>query len=233
LRLNQYLARCGLGSRRACEAFVLAGSVTIDGSPVTELATTVNPGQEVRLDGVLVGREAFVYYLLYKPRGVLCSSRNERGRTTCVDLLDRVPERIYTVGRLDFDSEGLILLTNDGDLAQHMTHPSHHIEKEYEVEATPALDEAALSKIREGVESDGELLGVHTIELRPRGCCLVLKEGKNRQIRRIMEGVERRVKRLKRVRLGPVRDENLRSGQWRPLSPAELQELRVAAGLPT
>ena len=234
IRLQKHLADCGLGSRRFCEKLITAGRVTIDGLTVTELGTKVSPtNQKVVCNGNVVAREPTVTILLNKPPKVICTSDDPQGRTTVLDLLEDLPERIYTVGRLDFMSEGLIMVTNDGDLAHALMHPRYHVEKIYKVWIDKPLGFHQLNHMKRGIPSQGETLrvldiseGTHTrkgIEY-----TITLGEGKNRHIRRLMEHFEKKVFRLMRIAIGPVQLDNLKLGEWRRAKPGELKFLRKA-----
>lgn len=234
LRLQKYLADCGLGSRRFCEKLITAGRVSIDGTTVTELGTKVNPAlQKVMCNGAVVAKEASVTLLLNKPPKVICTSDDPQGRTTVLDLLEDLPERVYTVGRLDFMSEGLIVVTNDGDLAHALMHPRYHVEKVYKVWIDTPIGFHQLQKMKRGIPNQGETLrvldideGTHTrkgIEY-----TITLGEGKNRHIRRMMEHFDKKVFRLMRVSIGPLLVDTLKPGEWRVARPAELKLLRKA-----
>jgi len=229
LRLNKYLAACGFGSRRACDRLIDEQAVHVNGQPVLSQGLQVDPDQDrVEVHGVLARLQAPVYLLLNKPKDVLCTSSDPEGRRTFLDLLPpEIDQRVFTVGRLDRASEGLLLITNDGDWAQHMLHPRHHVEKEYEVELDSRLSRAQLERIRGGVQSRGEELRVLRIEAEgERQYRIWLGEGKNRHIRRIFEGMLIRIKRLRRVAVGPLRLQGLRLGHWRELTAEEIESLR-------
>lgn len=233
IRLQKYLADCGLGSRRFCEKLITAGRVAVDGETVTELGTKVTPKQTVLCNDKPVIKEAAVTLILNKPPKVICSSDDPQGRTTVLDLLDELPERIYTVGRLDFMSEGLIIVTNDGDLAHALTHPRYHIEKTYKVWIDSPLGYHQLKKMQRGIPNKGETLRVLDIQegqSTPKGVeyTIVLGEGRNRHIRRLMEHFEKKVFRLMRIAIGPLRLTDLKVGEWRRAKPAELKLLRKA-----
>ncbi|MHB1132386.1 MAG: pseudouridine synthase [Chloroflexota bacterium] len=231
IRLQKYLAQAGVASRRAAEEIILQGRVAVNGNVVTELGTRVRPGQDVvTLDGRHVGaREDLVYFALNKPRGVVSTARDPEGRPTVLDLV-RTQQRIYPVGRLDADSEGLLLLTNDGELAQAVTHPSHEWEKEYRVMVTGTPSRRTLALLSGGMDLDGQRTAPawisdeggngETTWLR-----VVLHEGRNRQIRRMCEALGHPVRYLQRVRIGPVRLGNLGVGQYRRLNATELNAL--------
>ncbi len=232
-RLQKILARAGLGSRRACEEFILQGRVEVDGSTVTALGTKADPDtQEIRLDGEPVRAESCVYYLLNKPRGVICSLSSEGGKPRAVDLV-RDPRRLYTVGRLDEDSEGLIIVTNDGALTQKLTHPRFGVPKEYVavVDGQPAP--GALRKLRAGVylaEGRTAPAGVSVLGKGRRTELRVeISEGLNRQVRRMLAAVGLRVRRLTRTRIGPLELGGLAPGRCRRLSGPEVAALLGAA----
>ncbi|MBI3407738.1 MAG: rRNA pseudouridine synthase [Planctomycetes bacterium] len=230
-RLNKFLAHAGLGSRRHCEELILAGRVSIDGAPVRELGTRVAPEQNVQVDGRPIKAERFVYWLVNKPRGHLCTNSDPGGRPLAIDLVPHVPQRIYTVGRLDVDSEGLLLLTNDGDLANRLTHPRFGVEKTYlvQVAGKPARDD--FQKLQKGVWlSDGHVRAKSVKPLKKQGDStwlrIVLNEGKNREIRRMLARLGHKVMRLKRLALGRLELGRLGTGRSRPVSSQELKWLR-------
>ncbi len=233
VRLQKYLADCGLGSRRFCEKLITAGRVSVDGMVVTELGTKVVPSQKVLCNGKRVAKEASVTILMNKPPQVICTSDDPNGRTTVLDLLDDLPERVYTVGRLDFMSEGLIIVTNDGELAHALMHPKYHVEKIYKVWVDTPLGHYQLQKMKRGIPNKGETLRVLDIDdghSTRKGVeyTIVLGEGRNRHIRRLMEHFEKKVFRLMRIAIGPIRMEDLKPGEWRYAKPAELKLLRKA-----
>jgi len=234
IRLQKYLADCGLGSRRFCEKLISAGRVKIDGKQVTELGTKVAPDtQTVICNGNVVTKEASVTILLNKPPKVICTSDDPQGRTTVLDLIDDLPERIYTVGRLDFMSEGLIMVTNDGDLAHALMHPRYHVEKVYKVWIDTPIGHHQLQKMTRGIPSGGETLRVLHIDdgqhtRKGVEYTITLGEGKNRHIRRLMEYFDKKIFRLMRVSIGPLRLDDLKVGEWRRAKPSELKLLRKA-----
>jgi 23S rRNA pseudouridine2605 synthase len=225
------LARAGLGSRRACEELIVADLVTVDGLPAT-LGQRIDPATaRVELDGALVPvAPDLVYYLLNKPDGVITTADDPQGRPTVMTLVPADP-RVFAVGRLDRHTEGLLIMTNDGALAQVLTHPSHGVAKEYvaEVEGgTPAP--GALRALRQGVElDDGPTAPAEVGVLAPGVLRLVIHEGRNRQVRRMCHAVGHPVRRLVRTRIGPVRDTQLAPGQWRHLRAEEVRALAAAA----
>ncbi len=220
-----------MGSRRFCEKLITAGRVFVDGKTVTELGTKVLPSQIVVCNGQRVIKEAAVTILLNKPPKVICTSDDPQGRTTVLDLLEDLPERVYTVGRLDFMSEGLIMVTNDGDLAHALMHPRYHVQKTYKVWIDSPLGHYQLQKMKRGIPNKGETLRVLEIDdgvpsRKGVEYTIVLGEGKNRHIRRLMEHFDKKVYRLMRISIGPIRMDDLKPGKWRPAKPAELKLLR-------
>lgn len=234
IRLQKYLADCGQGSRRFCETLITAGRVSVDGKTVTTLGTKVDPSsQKVKCNGKQLGKEASVTILLNKPPRVICTSDDPQGRTTVLDLLDDLPERVYTVGRLDFMSEGLIVVTNDGDLAHSLMHPRYHVEKVYKVWVDTPLGYHQLQKMKRGIPNGGETLRVLDIDdgqhtRKGVEYTITLGEGKNRHIRRLMEHFEKKIFRLMRISIGPIRMDDLGVGEWREAKPSELKILRKA-----
>lgn len=225
-RLQKVLARVGFGSRRVCEDLIADGRVQVDGE-VAELGRRVDPETaRILVDGAPVGiRPDLVHYLLNKPPGVVTTADDPQGRPVVVDLVPAEP-RVFPVGRLDLDTEGLLLLTNDGDLANRLTHPSYGVEKEYvaQVQGTPSR--AAVRRLREGVElDDGPTAPARVNLVEPSVLRLVVHEGRNRQVRRMCDAVGHPVVRLVRTRIGPLVDRSLRPGTWRHLEVAELRAL--------
>lgn len=230
MRLNRYLALCGLGSRRACEEIVLRGSVRINGRPVRELSTVVQPGDTVFARGREVRPAASRYIVLHKPSGCLSSRASQGGKPTIYDLLPRDAANLAHVGRLDADSEGLLLLTNDGALAQTLTHPSRHVEKEYGVVLDKAFDTKFIPKLLKGIYlEEGRAKAAHVHIEAPNKLRVVLTQGINRQVRRMFAALGYKVKRLTRTRLGPLRLGRLPRGAWRELTPREVEALRTVS----
>lgn len=233
-RLQKVLARAGFGSRRAAEVLIADGRVTVDGA-VARLGQRIDPGnQRVEVDGVPVSvRDDVVYYLLNKPRRVVTTARDPDGRVTAVDLVPNEP-RVFPVGRLDYDTEGLLVLTNDGELAHLVTHPRHGIEKAYIAEVTGVPSPAAVRALREGVTLDDGPTAparVRVVHRRDENAALeiVVHEGRNRIVRRMFEAVGHPVRRLVRTRVGPLTDWRLAPGEWRVLRPREVRALYAAA----
>ena len=235
-RLQKVLARAGLGSRRACEEIIRQGRVTVDGR-VAYLGQSVDPSQEeVQVDGRPIHLpERPTYLLLHKPPGVVCTVRDTHGRPTVIDLVS-VPARLYPVGRLDLESEGLLLLTDDGVLAYRLTHPRYEVEKEYHVLVKGRPSPQVLSRWQGGQVPLEERPAPARVEvLRTEGeetwLRIILREGRKRQIRRVAEALGHPVRRLIRVRLDGLHLGNLPPGKWRALRPEEVARLRRAVGL--
>lgn len=227
-RLQKVLAALGWGSRRTCEDLIADGRVTVNGD-VAELGRRVDTMVDiVAVDGVPIGaRPDLVYYLLNKPRGVISTAHDPQGRPTVVDLVPGEP-RVFPVGRLDADTEGLLLLTNDGELTHFLTHPSKGVEKEYLVllAGNPRLSEGQLRKLRDGVELDDGVTAPAKVGQRSDlTLSITIHEGRNRQVRRMFEAIGHDVERLVRTRIGPLVDSKLRPGTWRDLSLAERKAL--------
>jgi 23S rRNA pseudouridine2605 synthase len=227
-RLQAFLAHAGVASRRACERIILDGRVSINGQVASELGVRVKTGDTVTLDGRPVGPEGRKrYIILNKPTGYISAMSDPEGRPLAVELLKGVEERVYNVGRLDQWSSGLLLFTNDGELAALLVHPSGGIEKEYCVVADAPLGDDFFSSLREGIEIDGIVYRALSLERTgPDSARVILLEGKNREIRRVLERFGRRAKVLTRVRIGNVAIGNLAEGSFRELSETEVDELR-------
>ena len=232
-RLQKVLARCGLGSRRACEQLVSDGRVRVDGA-VARLGARVDATLAVvEVDGVVVGvRPDLVHYLLNKPSGVVTTAHDPQGRPTVTGLVPSEP-RVFPVGRLDFMTEGLLILTNDGDLAHRLTHPSFGVEKEYLAHVSGAPKPAAVRALRQGVVlDDGPTAPARVALVAPGLLRITVSEGRNRLVRRMCEAVGHPVRRLVRTRIGPLADRRLAPGAWRSLTPAETRRLEKAAAGP-
>ena len=230
-RLQKVLARVGFGSRRVCEDLIAEERVTVNGE-VAELGRRVDVDRdEVAVDGVPVGvKPGLVYYLLNKPRGVVTTASDPQGRPTVVELVPDEP-RVFPVGRLDADTEGLLVLTNDGGLAHRLTHPSFGVEKEYvaEVEGRPSA--GAVRTLRDGVQLDDGPTAPAKVALEPPSVLrIAIHEGRNRQVRRMCDAVGHPVKRLVRIRVGPLLDRTLKPGAWRELTTDEVRALERATG---
>ncbi|MFZ9860623.1 MAG: pseudouridine synthase [Gemmataceae bacterium] len=233
-RLNQYLAHAGVDSRRHCERLILEGRVTIDGEKVTDLGTRVIPGQNVEVDGKPVQTENYVYWVVNKPAGYLCTNFDPSRRPLALDLIPHVHERVFTVGRLDEESEGMLLMTNDGDFAQKLTHPRFGVEKTYHVQVAGFPKAEELAKLTKGIwTSEGKLKAKRVRPLKKQGdsCFLeiTLCEGKNREIRRMLAKFGHKVLKLKRVSIGPLRLDRLPKGKSRKLKKWEYEMLLKAS----
>jgi 23S rRNA pseudouridine2605 synthase len=233
-RLQKVLARAGLGSRRACEALIAAGRVAVNGETAV-LGRRVDPDRDrITVDGVLVpAASGLVHYLLNKPARVVTTADDPEGRRTVLDLVPGEP-RVFSVGRLDYETEGLLILTNDGDLAHGLTHPSRGVEKAYLADLEGVPGASALRRLREGVQlDDGVTLPARAQLVQRRGgraaLEIVIHEGRNRQVRRMCEAVGHPVRRLVRTRIGPVTDPRLRPGEWRALTSREVRALFEAS----
>jgi 23S rRNA pseudouridine2605 synthase len=233
-RLNKYLAHAGVGSRRHCDELIAAGRVAVNGRPARDLGTKVEPGQRVTVDGQPVRHERHVYWLVHKPRGYLSTNHDPAGRARVLDLVPYISQRVYTVGRLDEASEGLILLTNDGDLANRLIHPRYGVDKTYEVQVAGSPSPDDLRQLLQGVWlSEGHVKARHVKRLKTQGAStwlrIVLCEGKNREIRRMLARLGHKVMRLQRTALGPVKLGPLAPGRARRLTRLEADALRAAA----
>ena len=229
-RLQKVLARAGFGSRRACDDLIAAGRVWVDGEPAVLGQRVHSATERVEVDGVPVPTApGLVYYLLNKPDGVITSASDPQGRPTVVELVPEQP-RVFPVGRLDLATEGLLVLTNDGDLAFAVAHPSHGVDKEYLVELEGEPSPGALRTLRQGVElDDGMTAPARVGVVGPGVIRIVIHEGRNRQVRRMCEAVGHPIRRLVRTRIGPISDPSLGPGDWRVLSTAEVRSLAEAA----
>ncbi len=230
MRLAKFLAHAGVASRRGAEQLIAEGRVTVDGATVTDPARDVTGDHAVAFDGEPVkGAEPRVVYALHKPAGVVSTVSDTHGRRTVVDLV-KSDRRLYPVGRLDAESTGLILLTNDGELANRLTHPRYEVPKTYRATlAGPAITDSALRRLRQGVElEDGRTAPASVRRLTPHQLDITIHEGRNRQVRRMCEAVGRPVRQLARIRFGPLELGDLRPGRARRLTAAELQALARA-----
>jgi 23S rRNA pseudouridine2605 synthase len=238
-RLQKVLASAGIASRRECEQLILEGRVEVDRQVVSQLGTRVDPHrQEIRVDGEALPRPKLVYFAVNKPVGVVSTSRDPAGRPRVIDLLPPNVPRVFAVGRLDISSEGLILVTNDGELSNRLTHPRHGIEKIYHVQVAGQMERDVLGQLHRGVhlaEGFAHAKHVRIKSRRKRSTILemVLDEGRNREIRRLLARVGHKVQHLKRVAVGPVRLGGLPLGAVRPLSRKEIESLhRAVARVP-
>lgn len=234
-RLQKVLASAGFGSRRACEEMILEGRVSVNGQRVEEMPVLVDPqADDVRVDGRRIRFERKVYYLLNKPKGVLCTQHDPSGRKRATDLLANVKERVYPVGRLDADSEGLLLMTNDGELAAALTHPRYGVPKTYRARVSGKVGPADVARLRQGIWlSEGKTRPSRvSIAYSSRTYSVLeitLREGRNRQVRRMLAKLGHPVRELKRIRIGPLSLRGLGTGRVRQLTPSEVQRLREHA----
>jgi pseudouridine synthase len=241
-RLQKILSQAGIASRRASERLIVEGRVTVNGATIVELGTKADASRDdIRVDGRRIRLpERHRYILLNKPRGYVTTRSDPQKRPTVMDLVG-IHEYVYPVGRLDFDSEGLLLMTNDGDLAARLTHPSHGIERVYEARVLGVPDGHDLQRLRHGVVIDGrktepaeiEILGRRPSrsEAGPRGepvLRITVREGRNRQVRKMFDAIGHPVAHLTRVAIGPIRDKRLKPGEWRDLLTEEVERLRQA-----
>jgi 23S rRNA pseudouridine2605 synthase len=237
-RLQKILSHAGIASRRASEQLMLDGRVTVNGATIRELGTKADPGRDdIRVDGRrLKIAERRRYVLLNKPRHYMTTRSDPEKRPTVIDLLRGINEYLYPVGRLDFDSEGLLLLTNDGDLAVKLTHPRHGVARVYEARVLGIPDAHDLDRLSRGLVIDGRRTGPTQVKLQPHGreakeatLVVTIHEGRNRQVRKMCEAIGHPVANLRRVAIGPIRDTRLKLGHWRDLTAAEVKSLRTAA----
>ena len=229
MRLNAFLARAGVSSRRGADELIKAGRVTVNGEP-GQLNTFVESRDVVRVDGEPVAKQQLAYVLLNKPAGVVTTARDPQGRPTVVGLVAH-ESRIVPVGRLDADTTGALLLTNDGELAHRLAHPRYEVEKVYEVDCATRPTDAALEGLRRGVElADGPTRPARVRRLGGNRVELAIHEGRNRQVKRMLEAVGHPVTRLHRSRYGPLTLRGLEPGAWRELEAPEVEELRSVAG---
>ena len=227
MRLNRFLAAAGLGSRRHCDELIAAGRVTINGKTCTDYSAEPDARDHVKVNGKLVHVAAPFTIMLHKPAGFVSTRRDPRARDTVFDLLPAKFSRLFNIGRLDAQSEGLLLLTNDGDLAQSLTHPRYKIEKEYEVTLDHPWDPTLASKLLRGMFLDNRRAKIAQLySISPTHLRVVLRQGINRQIRRMFEAVGYRVKRLIRIRIANLQLGDLLRGRWRALSEREVNSLR-------
>ena len=238
-RLQKFLARAGVASRRHAEQMILDGRVNVNGIKILTMGTKVGPKDRIEIDGKpILQHEEFHYYLLHKPTGVITSTSDPSGRKTVLDLLQGLPVRVYPVGRLDSDTSGLLLLTNDGELAHRLMHPSFGVAKTYRIWLKGPVDSKTMAILRQGVLlEDGKTAPaeVHKAKISTGSDLEVLEitihEGKNRQIRRMCDTVGFPLYKLERIRFGPLTDPNLKNGQYRHLSLSEIQDLHSQVGL--
>jgi 23S rRNA pseudouridine2605 synthase len=236
IRLQKILAQAGVASRRGAEKLIAEGRVTVNGDTVREMGTKADlAADDIRVDGRRIkAAERLRYILLNKPAGFVTTRSDPQRRRTVIELLGGVREYVYPVGRLDYDTEGLLLLTNDGDLAAALTHPRHGVERTYEARVAGMPDQDAIDRLRKGIPLDGKrTLPADVVLLNRSGreglLLITIREGRNRQVRRMCEAVGHPVDKLKRVKIGPLSDRMLRRGEWRDLTPAEVKSLKKLA----
>ena len=230
-RLQKILSQAGVASRRASEQLMLEGRVTVNGQTIRELGTKADPSRDdIRVDGRRVKvAEHHRYLLLNKPRGYVTTRSDPQRRPTVIDLLRGVREYVYPVGRLDFDSEGLLLLTNDGDLAARLTHPRHGVARVYDVRVLGEPDRHDIERLTKGVTIDDRRTEPAEVTVAGPGHLVVtIREGRNRQVRKMCDAIGHPVRQLRRIAIGPIRDAKLKPGQWRELSDDEVRKLRMA-----
>ena len=232
MRLQKYLARCGVASRRACEKLIEQGKVAVNGTVVTTLGSKVVPGDTVTVDGAPVKEESKkVYIMLNKPEGYVTTVSDEQGRSTVMELIEDVHQRVYPVGRLDFNTEGLLLMSNDGDFTMKVTHPSHKMDKVYQAVVSGVPSHFDIEKLGRGVYIDGVKTAKAKASLisAEGGRALVeltIHEGRNRQVRKMFDAIGYPVLKLKRVAIGNIVLGNLPLGKWRHLNPNEVKYLK-------
>jgi 23S rRNA pseudouridine2605 synthase len=240
IRLQKILSGAGVASRRAAERLMAEGRVTVNRETVRELGTRADPAcDDIRVDGRAIKRETRrLYFVLNKPRGYVTTRSDPEGRPTVLDLVPKLHDYVYPVGRLDYDSEGLLILTNDGDLAAALTHPSHEVAREYHARVRGVPDARAISHLARGVVLDGRKTAPAEVLLVASGVgqhadqallSITLHEGRTRQVRRMCEAVGHPVVRLRRVRLGPLTAPDLKTAMCRPLTTREVEALKRAA----
>lgn len=236
IRLNKYISHSGLCSRRDADAFIEKGRVKVNGKIVKELGIKVQPGDKVEVDDYHIEPESFIYLLLNKPKDTITTTDDEKGRKTVVDLVETATgNRVYPVGRLDRDTTGVLILTNDGDLANRLMHPSYSIPKFYEVTTDPVLTDNQLQQLRQGVELDDGLSKPYKVKRDPYNPAVIslgLNEGRNRQIRRTIEALGVNVAKLTRTRYAGLTTKGVRTGRWRKLKQNEINWLREIVKLP-
>jgi pseudouridine synthase len=231
-RLQKILSQAGIASRRASEQLMVDGRVTVNGKTVLELGTKADASHDdIRVDGRRIKiPDRHLYLLVNKPRGYVTTRSDPQKRPTVIDLLAGVTDYVYPVGRLDFDSEGLLILTNDGDLAAKLTHPRHGVPRVYEASVLGVPDEHDVRRLAKGVTIDGQRTGpAEVTSIGPSRLRITVREGRNRQVRKMCDAIGHPVTELRRVAIGPLRDARLKLGAWRVLTTHEVERLRAAA----
>lgn len=233
MRLQKYMAMCGVAARRKCEEIIAAGRVAVNGETITQMGTQVEDGDVVTLDGRVITPEEEKRYILYhKPAGEVTTVSDDKGRETVMDRFADFPVRLYPVGRLDYDSEGLLLLTNDGDLMNNLLHPSREVSKEYLVKVSNRVTDEEIRRLRAGVRLDDDRMtspaDVHLVRYETFASVLLvtIHEGRNRQVRRMFSAIGHEVVALKRVGFATIKLHDLPRGQWRRLTDVEVRKLK-------
>jgi len=232
IRLQLYMARCGVASRRKCEEIIAQGRVSINGTVITQPGTKVCDGDNVTMDGRLIRpTKKMIYLALHKPTKLLCSNEDPDGRSLAIDLISPVvKQRVYNVGRLDYLTSGLIFFTNDGDFAKKMTHPSSHVEKEYVVTTKKEIPVELMENFKKGIYVGGEFFKMKSYKLNGTNSVnIILEEGKNRELRKVFESQNVNVKKVHRIRIGNVKLTGLNSGHFRHLTEREVRSLLRAS----
>ncbi len=231
-RLQKVIAHAGIASRRKAEEYIVAGRVKVNGKVIRELGTQVSAKDRVEVDDVPIYQEEPVYYLFYKPRGVISAVKDDKNRKVVVDYLSDVPERIYPVGRLDYDTSGLLLLTNDGDFSQKLTHPKHEVDKVYVAKVKGVADKKTLLPVTRGMRVEGKKLAPARFEILSADVKaqtsivqLTIHEGRNHQVKNMLKAVGLPVQKLKREKYGELTLGNMRPGEYRELSKKEVSQL--------
>lgn len=235
-RLQKVIAQSGVTSRRKAEKLIVDGKVKVNNKVVTELGTKVTSSDDIEVNGVLLEKEEPVYYMLYKPRGVISSIKDDKGRKVVTDFLGEISERIYPIGRLDYDTSGIVLLTNDGDFTNLLMHPKYGVDKVYVTKVKGIPSKIELNNLRKGVKVDDDILKIvgYTILSVDRQkntmiLEIILHEGKNRHIRRMMESIGYPVSKLKREKYGHLTLDGMQPGDYRSLTPHEIKKMRHLA----
>lgn len=232
IRLNKYIAHCGYCSRRDADDYIAAGKVKVNGDTVTQMGVKVRRTDKVEVEGQTLSLEDFVYILLNKPKDTITTTDDPRGRDTVMDKIsDATGKRVYPVGRLDRHTMGLLILTNDGDLANRLMHPSYQVRKTYEVECEPNLKDDELQKLQQGIELEDGPAKAHKLARTPNGFVLSIFEGRNRLVRRMVEYFGSEVTKLKRIEYAGLTLDNVRMGRWRYLKKNEINGLRKLVDL--
>jgi len=235
-RLQKVIAQSGITSRRKAEQLIIDGKVKVNNKVVTKLGTKVTSNDKIEVNNVEIEKEAKVYYMLYKPRGIISSVKDDKNRKVVTDLMPGIQERVFPIGRLDYDTSGILLLTNDGEFANLLMHPRYGVEKVYQIRINGIPTKEDLSKLLRGVKDNNEILKAINYKIVSRDkkrnsteLELTLREGKNRHIRRMMDKLGFPVKKLKRIKYGHLTLKDLKVGEYRPLNPKEIKQLRNLA----